>query len=249
MTQTLNLSYQGEIALLRLSSGATNAIGQTMLGDLEEALGQVRDRARGLVLAGGPKFFSMGMDLPALIGLDREGMTAFVEQFVKVIYDLFTLPLPTAAAIEGHAPAGGTILALACDYRFLTSQRRVMGLNESRLGITVPLLVSLILERRVGPAAAARLMLEGALIAPEEALAIGLADEILPPDQVLDRALVRLGELVMGGHEALAMIKQGLTRRVTDVFDPLREESVRLFVDSWFNPAARPLLKQAAAKF
>ena len=84
-----------------------------MLRDIELLLPEVREAFRGLVLAGNPKFFSIGLDLPELLTLDRGGMTDFWHRLEDMVLALYTNPLPTACAIAGHAPAAGTILALA----------------------------------------------------------------------------------------------------------------------------------------
>ena len=102
---TIGIESHKEVALLRLSNGVTNAINEEMVADLSEALADIRDNFRGLVLAGGDKFFSIGLDLPHLLKRNREEMDAFWQRFDQVLLDLFTLPVPSAAAINGHAVA------------------------------------------------------------------------------------------------------------------------------------------------
>ena len=119
----VTLETKGPIALLRIENGVTNAIGSSVLGDLERLLPEVRRNFRGLVLAGNPKFFSIGLDLPELLAFAREGMADFWRRYEDLALGLYTLPIPTAAALAGHANGGGAILALACDYRFVAEGR------------------------------------------------------------------------------------------------------------------------------
>ncbi|MBW2252368.1 MAG: enoyl-CoA hydratase/isomerase family protein, partial [Deltaproteobacteria bacterium] len=152
--EKVKIEEQEDVALLRLDSKVSNAISSQMIENLSAAINRIKVEFRGMVLAGGEKFFSMGFDLPALLKLDRSGVTGFFYSFNQVVLDIYTLPMPTACAITGHAIAGGTILASSCDYRFLASGRKLMGLNEIKLGVPVPYLSDLMLRQIVGDRAA-----------------------------------------------------------------------------------------------
>ena len=123
----VTIEAHGPVAVLRLTSGVTNAIGSAVLRDIELLLPEVREAFRGLVLAGNPKFFSIGLDLPELLALDRDGMADFWRRFEDLVLALYTNPIPTACAIAGHAPAAGAILAIACDFRFLAEGQKLIG--------------------------------------------------------------------------------------------------------------------------
>ena len=107
-----------------------------------------------MVLAGGTKFFSIGLNLPELIGLNRKEMAEFWERFTQTVFGLYTLPMPTVCAVCGHAVAGGNILALTCDYRIGSTENRKIGLNEILLGLPVPYLADLMLRQVSGDRAA-----------------------------------------------------------------------------------------------
>ena len=127
------IEERGRVAVLRLSSGVTNAIGPLLVEELSGALDKIRLEFEGLVLAGGSKFFSIGLSLPELLKLERTAMADFWQRFDALIFHLFTLPIPTVCALAGHAVAGGTILALSCDYRFAAAEDKKVGLNEVKL--------------------------------------------------------------------------------------------------------------------
>ncbi|MBW2435095.1 MAG: enoyl-CoA hydratase/isomerase family protein, partial [Deltaproteobacteria bacterium] len=129
----VNLEAHEDIALLQLNSGVTNAISPELVDDLGKALIGIKDQFKGMVLAGGDKFFCIGLDLPGLLQLGRAEMIDFYVTLNQAVLDLYTLPIPTASAIAGHATAGGAILALSTDFRLIAAGRKFIGLNEVKL--------------------------------------------------------------------------------------------------------------------
>jgi enoyl-CoA hydratase/carnithine racemase len=237
------------VALLRLSNGVTNAIGPELVAELSAALDEVKERFRGMVLAGGDKFFSIGLDLPALIKLGPKEMTEFWTQFEEMILDLFCLPIPTAAAISGHAPAAGTILALACDFRFLATGKKLMGLNEIQLGLPVPFLADLILRQTVGDRAATEIEYTGELLAPEKAKALALVDGLFSETEVETQAIVKVALLVEGPRFGFPLSKQHRTRDIRSRFLSARQGINQAFIECWFAAGVRKLLSAASEKF
>lgn len=239
----------GDVALLRLENGVTNAIGPDMLDDLFEALEEMNDGYRGLVLAGGSKFFSMGFDLPQLLTLDRAGMSAFFFRFNTVVLKLYTLPQPTICASAGHVIAGGTILALTCDYRYVAAEEKKIGLNEIKLGLPVPYLADLMLRQIVGDRAATPLLYDGAFITTGEAHGIGLIDETLPADMLEPQALAKAAELAQYLPSAFAEIKANRVEMVRERYERQAKAKNDAFLACWLNPEVQLLLKRAAEKF
>jgi enoyl-CoA hydratase/carnithine racemase len=243
------LESKGEVALVRLANGVTNAIGSELLQDLSAVLPDVKSRFKGLVLAGGDKFFSIGLNLPELLEFDRKGMTEFWNLFDDTVLNLYTLPMPTACAIVGHAPAAGAILALACDFRFAAAGSKRIGLNEIRIGVPVPYLADRMLRQVVGNRVANDLEYEAKLIEPEEAKAVGLIDAIAPAEEVEPRAVAQITELAAMSPLAFSLTKQHRTREIPSQFKAIRQDLNRAFMDCWFTSATQALLKEAAAKF
>jgi enoyl-CoA hydratase/carnithine racemase len=243
------LESKGEVALVRLANGVTNAIGLELLQDFAAVLADVKSRFKGLVLAGGDKFFSIGLNLPELLEFDRKGMAEFWILFDDTVLDLYTLPLPTACAITGHAPAAGAILALACDFRFAAAENKRIGLNEIRIGVPVPYLADRMLRQVVGNRVANELEYAGKLIESEEAKSVGLIDAIVPAEEVEPRAVAQISELAAMPAAAFVLTKQHRTREIPSQFQAIRQELNRSFMDCWFAPATQALLKEASAKF
>lgn len=247
--ENVTVDIHGKVALLRLTSGITNAIGSAMVRGLSEALTWIRREYKGCVLAGGTKFFSIGLNLPELIGFERERMSRFWDAFDQAILDLYTLPIPTAAAISGHAVAGGTILALSADYRLIAPGRNFMGLNEINIGLPVPYLADLMLRQIVGDRVATDLCYKGEMVPPEEALAIGLADEISTEETIEARALEVISTLADKPQAAFALIKQNRTASVRLGFEQNRSQRKEEMLSCWFEPSVHTLLEKAAKKF
>ncbi len=243
------MESRGDVAVLRLANGVTNAIGYELLEDLSSALAEVKSGFRGMVLAGGNKFFSIGLNLPEVLGLDQKGMTVFWTLFENTVLDLYTLPVPTAAAITGHATAGGAILALACDFRFTAEGRKLIGLNEISIGVPVPYLADRMLRQTVGDRVATEMEYGGKLVGPEEAKAVGLVDGLFPDGEVESGAIAAITRFTAVTAPAFSLTKRHRTREIPAEFNAVRQELNRAFMECWFAPATQALLKEAAAKF
>src|SRR6185503_7929283 len=138
--------------------------------------------ARAIVVSGRSGLFSAGLDVPALLALDRAGMMAFWKDFIGLLAAIGRCPVPTVAAITGHSPAGGAVLSIFCDYRIMARGEYRIGLNEVQVGLAVPAVIQAAMRRLVGPHRAERLMVAGAMVDSEEALRVGLVDELADID-------------------------------------------------------------------
>ena len=237
------------VAVLRFNNGVTNAISPELLDDLLATVKQVKNEFNGMVLAGGDKFFCIGMDLPNLLQLDRPDMTDFYARFIQAVFDLYTLPMPTACAIDGHATAGGAIFAISSDFRFVSSGRRFIGFNEVKIGIPIPYLVDLMLRQIVGDRCATGLMFSGEFVEPEEAQRIGLVDDVVAPEDLEEKAVAKITELAALPACGLTAIKNNRVESVSSRFEEKRSADSDCFLDCWFNPAVQELLQEAAKKF
>jgi enoyl-CoA hydratase/carnithine racemase len=248
----IDVGRQRGIAILNLSHEITNAINMELVNELSEALRQIRedDDIRGLVLTGAnDKFFSIGLDIPVLFPLTRGEFAIFYRTFNRLCLDLFTFPKPAVAAVTGHAIAGGCILALCCDERFIAEGKNLMGLNEIKLGVPVPYPADRILLHLAGWRNAREVMDGGELYGPPELLHRGLVDRVLPLEQVLPTAVEKVEALSAASLEAFALIKRNRTEPVkTEILADL-DERERRFVERWYSPVARKRLDEAIEKF
>lgn len=240
---------QGPVAVLRLANGVTNAIGTELVEELSVAIGSVQSRYRGLVLAGNTKFFSIGLDVPNLLSLDRSTMADFWNRFEDLVLALYSLPIPTACAICGHATGGGAILALACDFRFIADGKKLMALNEVKIGLPVPYLADLMLRQVVADRVAVEMEFCSAFIGPTDARAAGLVDAVCSEKAVEENALEKIRGIAALPPAAFALTKQHRIRQIPTRFKAVRQDLNRAFMDCWFAPATQTLLAEAAAKF
>jgi enoyl-CoA hydratase/carnithine racemase len=243
------LEEHGPVAVLRLTNGVTNAIGAELVADLDSAIREVGGHYQGMVLAGNTKFFSIGLNLPELLMLDRDRMVDFWNRFEDLVLGLYTLPIPTAAALAGHATGGGAVLAVACDYRFMADGKKWIALNEVKIGVPVPYLADLMLRQIVEDRVAVEMEFASRFLGPGEAKATGLADEINSEEAVEATALARICDLASMPRPAFAATKQHRVRQIPSQFKAIRQDFSRVFMDCWFMPATQALLKEAAQKF
>lgn len=250
--ELISIEQRGQVILARLTRGVTNALSLECVNELAQMLQWVKSDAgvRGLVLASAnEKFFSIGFDIPQLYDLGRDDFLRFFLVFNRVCLDLYTLPKPTFAAMTGHAIAGGCILALCCDYRFIAEGRKLMGLNEIKLGAPVPYLADSILRSLIGVRQAREVMDKGEFYPPEACLAMGMVDRILPPDKVVEQAVEQAAELAALPAAAFGAIKRNRVEGIEAQVLARQEEKARLFVECWYADEARARLREAMAKF
>ncbi len=242
----------GDVAVLKLNRGVTNAINMDMAVELSNAVEEIRRSGyfRALVLtSSNDKFFSIGFDVPELINLSRREFLEFYHAFNQLCLNLYTLPKPTIAAITGHAIAGGCILTLCCDFRYVSQGRKLMGLNEIKLGLPIPYFADRTLRQIVGDRAATEILYTGEFYPPEKALEMRLVDGVFPPDEVLSRAIEKVGAIGRLPDKAFAILKENRTREISNEFLRNFEEELSTFVDFWFSDEAQKRLREAIKNF
>jgi enoyl-CoA hydratase/carnithine racemase len=246
------IERHGNVAVLRLRNGVTNPIDLDFVNLISDVLSDVKkdSKIKALVFASGnDKFFSIGFNIPELYGLSREDFTTFYRAFNRLSLEIFTFPKPTIAAITGHAIAGGCVLAICCDHRFIAEGRKLMGLNEVKLGVPVPYPAYVMLEQLVGPRNAYKISSTGDFFEPEKALELGLVDNVLPIGEVMKAALEKVGSLGVMPEDAFEVIKQNSVEDVSAKIIKREDEMERKFIDCWYSEGTRVLLKEAMKKF
>jgi len=239
------LSIVDGIALIRFATGKANAIDAEFLATLNALLDRAAQQdARALVITGHDKYFSGGLAVPALVELDRPRMTQFLEQFYAAMLRLFAWPTPVVAAINGHAVAGGCVIALQADVRIMAAAAGKIGLNEAQLGVGLPALVVESLRLQVPAPALLPIALEGKLFAPDEARALGLVHEVVAPEQLETRALERARELATLPASGFSEIKHSVRRPAIEIIERTARQDTERWLDNWFSPTGRQLVGQ-----
>jgi enoyl-CoA hydratase/carnithine racemase len=182
------------IARLAIDDGKVNALDLDVFGQLGAALDECKDDA-AVVLTGRPGMFSAGLNTRLLPTLDDEGLAELLEAFARTVHRLWLEPRPVVAAVTGHAIAGGTILAMACDHAVAAEGDYRWGLTETTIGFVMPNWVIALARGNVRADRLDDLILPGAMVTPERAVECGFADALAPPDQVTEVALGHAREL------------------------------------------------------
>lgn len=247
-TAPYRIEWRDGLALVRLTSGKANALNPRSLAAIERAFAEAAGGdARGVVLTGYERFFSAGLDLVTLYGLERDAMDGFMAWFDAVMLRVFAFPRPVVAALGGHAVAGGAVLALACDARVMSAGAGRFGLNEVRLGVPFPASALEIVRYAVPARSVEAALYEGELVEPRAALDRGLVSEVVDGDAVeaARQVCARLAEAPSIAFEAIkAALKGPAVERARATLAPLRHA----FVDAWYAPEARRRIGEARAR-
>ena len=180
------------VAMLTLNRPPVNSLSMEMCQAISAAVKDVEEfsNVEGVVLASSnPNILSAGLDLNELYNPDTNRLPDFWNSFQQLFIDLYGSRLATVAAIEGHAPAAGCMLAICCDYRVMTDQKGRIGLNETLLGIAAPPWLGQAMVNTIGMRNAELSLSLGLLYSPQEALGIGLVDKVASADAVVSNAL------------------------------------------------------------
>jgi enoyl-CoA hydratase/carnithine racemase len=240
---TIQQIRHGKVVELRLHRPPFNALNPALVGELLRALQQAQKGEDGaIVLSGSPGVFSVGVDAADVLALGRNETQQFFVQFHDLCVALGRSPVPVVAAITGHAPAAGTVLALFCDYRIMALGPFQIGLNQVRVGLTVPNPIRHILSRIIGHRIAERLLVEGQLLSPEEALRIGLIDETAPPGNVVQQAVNKCQRLLALPEAAMNTMRDSFHAEVHRALGD-RDAVIDELLGNWFSEEAQAALR------
>lgn len=231
----VDVEYQERIAILRLNRPPVNAVNVDLLRATDVALREVagRDDLAALIVTGAGKAFCAGLDLKDVPSYAPAGQREMVLGINRMVATLYALPIPTIAAVTGHAIAGGLVIVLACDYRIGTSAPCQIGLTEARAGIPFPEGAMAIVKAELGPAVARRRTLVATNTSSQEALAEGILDELQAPERVLPRALEVARDLATIPRVAYGQIKRQLRAETLARIEPGVAAGTDPLLDTW----------------
>lgn len=224
------------IRVLRLARGKVSAIDLELAEALVAELQAAADApVRAVVLTGTGSSFSAGVDLFRLI---KDG-PAYGERFLpaldQMLRDALTFPKPLVAAVNGHAIAGGCILAAACDRILMADGNGRIGIPELVVGVPFPALPLQIVAARLPGSALRDLTFSGRTVQVDEAIALGLVDERCPADALLDRAVAAANQLAAIPAGAFALTKEAFTTIILDRTACLSDLNARV-AHAWLQP-------------
>jgi enoyl-CoA hydratase len=226
----------GPVAVLTLANGPVNVLDTAFLREITETFGELADDpARAVVLTGAGRAFSAGVDLRSYLDGGPEYTAEFLPALSKALLAVFTVARPVVAAVNGHAIAGGAVLALAADYRLMTaSDAARIGTPELAVGVAFPRAALEIVVHAVGDRAAARLVFGADTLPPDQARELGLVDELVGPGELLDAAVARAERLgTAAPADTYAATKAQLRRASVERIAAYRAEEDARTLDIW----------------
>ena len=201
------------------------------------------DRIEGAIINGKENIFSAGLDLPELYSYDEMQFDKFWRNFMDLVFDMIAFDKPLIASINGHAPAGGCVIAICCDYRVMASGNYKIGLNEIPVGLVLPRALFEIYSYWLGTKTAYQYALEGKLMLPEHAKEIGLIDEIVPPENVLAAAEEQLKRYLQFDQNSWRISKRQMKQNLLKSITNVTEFEMNTFSQQWWSEPVRLKIK------
>ncbi len=238
-----------DVLELRLDHPPANALHPELLPLLAAAIREApRQGARALFLSGREGMFSAGLDVPAFLALDRAGVRRAWQDLHAVMQALATSAVPTAAALTGHAPAGGCVVALFCEWRVMAAGKYQIGLNEVALGVRIPETIFAGARHVLGARGAERICCGAEIMGVEEAHRIGLVDEVVAVEDVVPTTLTWCRRMAAMPPGALRGTRALARRELAAPFVDMRESDLEQFLDEWHAPETQTQLRALAAR-
>ena len=233
------------LAHVTLARGKVNAINSQVIAELDEAFRSLeqREEIRAIVLTGRGKFFSYGFDVPEIRGYSRDEFVRFFRQFTSFYTYLFQFRKPVIAAINGHAVAGGCMLALACDRRVMVDGYPKISLNEITFASSVFAGSVEMLRFAAGGRAATAMLYSGWMYTARDAAQIGVIDEVAPEERVLESARKIAADLGARRPLAFSSIKRMLREPVAEQMMRCEPASIEEMAELWSTEPTRSNLQ------
>lgn len=247
--QSLNIERHAQHAVIQMDHGKVNAIDIPLARDLRDAFLELEadEAVKGLILCGRPHCFSAGLNILSLAQGGIDGAREFWQYYHQAIQAMVRYSRPFVCAITGYAPAGGTILTLAADYRIMgKGAKHVMGMNEFKMSMQIPELLSDIFAYQLGEREAWKAVQEARLFNSDEALTAGLVDESVEVEKVMERAEKKLKKL-MAVHTPVYQknkkyLRKDLLELVDRDFEPMIEEVLENLKDPFVQQSIQMFL-------
>jgi Delta3-Delta2-enoyl-CoA isomerase len=242
----INIKINADIATVIINKPKVNALNENLVKDLKFALLSLENDStvKGVILSGEGKFFSFGFDVPEILMYSKERFTDFLQQFCELYTFLFIYRKPVVAAINGHAIAGGCMLSLSCDRRIMVSGNSKIGLSEITFSSTLLAGSTEMLRFLVGSRKATNILYSGSLYSTEEAFHLGLIDEMVSQEQLMEKANKFIFQIINTDLKAFFSIKDLLRSPIVEEMKRREKSSIDNFVEIWYSEQTRSELRK-----
>jgi len=247
---TFQITTSNGLATLTLDRGRSNPINHDMVKELVACIKQLNedDAIGGLVITGKSGFFSSGIDLIEAYTYNEDQIKQFWIDFLALPGALCSFKKPLVAAINGHSPAGGCVIALCCDYRVMAEGQFIIGLNEIPVGIIVPDGIFKLYSSCIGDKKAYQYILEGKLLNPTEAHTSGLIDEICTAENLLYVAEKKARTLMQFNPVTWSTSKLNLRAELINKLKQDQQDTLSIMLKQWWAPETRKGLQMMIEK-
>jgi enoyl-CoA hydratase len=211
----LTTTIEDGVAVVRFDDGKANVLSHAAIDAFEAALDRAEVEARAVCIVGREGKLSAGFDLSVMTG-GPDGARELVSRGAELLMRLYMHPQPVVVAVTGHALAAGALLALACDVRIGADVPAKIGLNETSIGMPLPLFATELARDRLSPTAFVRATLAAEIYDPEGAVQAGYLDRVVPLDEVVEAAIAEANRLSAYRAGAYARSKEVLRRPTVD---------------------------------
>lgn len=216
----LTINYQEHIAILTLEHGPASALDLEFCQAIHQALDEIlASDARALVMTGTGAVFSAGVDLNRMLQGRADYIEAFLPELGHILETLLFFPKPVVAAVNGHAIAGGGLMACAADIRLMAAGPGRIGVPELRVGVAFPPLAMELMRSRLNLSATTDVLLSGKLCTPEDAQAYGMIHKVVNKDELLSAAVAKAQKLAEVQPELYALTKEQLNQPLREAID------------------------------
>jgi len=249
---TLKIIKKEGYTIVQMNRGKVNAINYDMVQELRQVFRDIENdnAVKGAILTGQPHYFSAGLDLIELFQYDKKQIEDFFHVFGALFIELIQITKPVISAITGHSPAGGCVLAVASDNRIMADgEQYIIGLNEVAVNIQISQNLIETYAFWIGEGLASRYIMEGKLLNGKEALSAGLVDELVPLEQVLQKAEDKMQQYLQADQEILLNTKNKLRKNLLSKFDLNAENSLKEAATLWWKPEIRAKMEAYVKSF
>jgi enoyl-CoA hydratase len=240
----IEIERRDDVLVLTLAHGKAGLLDLELAEALDATLSQLQEEpgSEGIVLTGRGTIFSAGVDLFRLLDGGRPYLERFLPALSRAFWRLFSFPRPVVAAVNGHAIAGGCVLACGCDLRIMAEGEATIGVPELRVGVPFPGVALEILRFAAPVDRLPEWLYLGEIYRPEEALQRGFVHEIVDPPLLAERAMELAADLGRRG-EGFAITKRQLRQPSLDRIRGRTGELEDQVVEKWLHPNTRASIR------
>ena len=237
----INRFQKENIEVVQLNRSKANALNEDLIKALIFNLDEILkdNNIKGVILTGQEGFFSAGLDIVELYNKDKEYMEFFWTLFSNLLEKIYTYPKIVFSAISGHSPAGGTVISIMTDYRIMSRGNFLIGLNEIAVGLSMPIGIGRVFQSLLGERLAEKMTLQGELVDPDRALKIGLVDEIIEQEKLLDYSISIMQKWLKLPFQKQIESKLILRKNIIDLIKSTSKSDNNSVINAWFSDECR----------